>query len=28
WHLAEECFKCLPTFVQLDLLQYQNIFEH
>ena len=28
WHLAEECFKCLPTFIQLDLLQYQNIFEH
>ena len=28
WHLAEECFQCLPTFIRLDLLQYQNIFEH
>ncbi|MEL6334405.1 MAG: ribonuclease H-like domain-containing protein [Cyanobacteria bacterium J06626_26] len=28
WHLAEECFQCLPTFIKLDLLQYQNIFEH
>ncbi|MEO0395514.1 MAG: ribonuclease H-like domain-containing protein [Cyanobacteria bacterium P01_A01_bin.137] len=28
WHLAEECFQCLPTFIHLDLLQYQNIFEH
>jgi ribonuclease D len=26
--LAEECFRCLPTFAQLDLLQYQNLFEH
>lgn len=28
WHLAESCFQCLPTFIQLDLKQYQNIFEH
>ena len=28
WHLAEECFQCLPTFIRLDLLQYHNIFEH
>ena len=28
WELAEQCFNCLPTIVTLDLLQYQNIFEH
>jgi ribonuclease D len=28
WELAQQCFDCLPTFAQLDLLQYQNIFEH
>ena len=28
WHLAEDCFQCLPTLIQLDLQQYQNIFEH
>ncbi len=28
WHVAEDCFQCLPTFITLDLLQYQNIFEH
>jgi ribonuclease D len=28
WELAQECFQCLPTIVRLDLLQYQNIFEH
>ncbi|KAM3115025.1 ribonuclease H-like domain-containing protein [Phormidesmis sp. 146-33] len=26
--LAEQCFQCLPVFASLDLLQYQNIFEH
>lgn len=26
--LAEQCFRCLPTFAELDLLQYQNVFEH
>ncbi|WP_416673242.1 ribonuclease D [Egbenema bharatensis] len=28
WELAQRCFACLPTIVELDLLQYQNIFEH
>jgi ribonuclease D len=26
--LAQRCFDALPTFTELDLLQYQNIFEH
>jgi len=28
WDLAQRCFTCLPTIVNLDLLQYQGIFEH
>jgi ribonuclease D len=28
WELAQDCFNCLPTIVSLDLLQYQNLFEH
>lgn len=28
WELAQSCFQCLPTIVELDLLQYPNIFEH
>ncbi len=28
WTLAQQCFECLPVFAQLDLLQYQNLFEH
>ncbi|MEM6252424.1 MAG: ribonuclease H-like domain-containing protein [Cyanobacteria bacterium P01_D01_bin.156] len=28
WPVAEDCFRCLPTFITLDLLQYSNIFEH
>jgi ribonuclease D len=28
WTLAQQCFECLPTFVTLDLMQYQGIFEH
>jgi ribonuclease D len=28
FELAEHCFQCLPTIVSLDLLHYQNIFEH
>ncbi|NJN85358.1 MAG: ribonuclease D [Leptolyngbyaceae cyanobacterium SL_7_1] len=28
WELAQQCFQCLPTIVTLDLLHYQNIFEH
>jgi len=26
--LAEQCFQVLPVFAQLDILQYQNVFEH
>jgi ribonuclease D len=26
--LAYRCFGCLPTFADLDLQQYQNLFEH
>lgn len=26
--LAEQCFQCLPTFANLDLLQYNSLFEH
>lgn len=26
--LAQQCFDCLPVFVSLDLLYYNNIFEH
>jgi len=28
WQLAQDCFHCLPTIASLDLMQYQNIFEH
>lgn len=28
WQLAQKCFQCIPTFVELDLLLYQNVFEH
>lgn len=28
WELAQECFKCIPTFVKLDLRQFEGIFEH
>ncbi|MEO1122594.1 MAG: ribonuclease D [Cyanobacteria bacterium J06639_16] len=28
WELARQCFAMLHTFVDLDLLQYTNIFEH
>ena len=28
WELAQECFKCIPVFVSLDLMRYSNIFEH
>jgi ribonuclease D len=28
WQLAQQCFRCIPTIAQLDLLQYQNLFEH
>lgn len=26
--LAQQCFQVIPVFVALDILQYQNIFEH
>jgi len=28
WELAQRCFQALTTIVQLDLLQYDNIFDH
>ncbi len=28
WALTQQCFTCLPTFVALDLRQYNNVFEH
>jgi ribonuclease D len=28
WSLAEQCFECIPTLAQLDLMQYQGLFEH
>ncbi len=28
WNLAQQCFQCIPTIVNLDLMQYQNLFEH
>ena len=28
WDLAQQCFQCIPTIAQLDLLQYQGLFEH
>lgn len=28
WELAQQCFQCISTIAQLDLMQYQNLFEH
>ncbi|HEY9815900.1 MAG TPA: ribonuclease H-like domain-containing protein [Candidatus Obscuribacterales bacterium] len=28
WQLAQDCFRCIPTFADLDLMHYSNIFEH
>jgi ribonuclease D len=28
YQLAQQCFQAIPIFVALDILQYQNIFEH
>ncbi|NJR68881.1 MAG: ribonuclease D [Synechococcales cyanobacterium CRU_2_2] len=28
WELAQSCFDCLPTLVDLDLQQFGNVFEH
>jgi ribonuclease D len=28
YQLAQQCFQAIPVFVALDLLQYQNLFDH
>jgi ribonuclease D len=28
WQIAQACFQCLPIMVTLDLMQFQNVFEH
>lgn len=28
WQVMQKCLTCLPTFVELDLMQYSGIFEH
>lgn len=28
WEIMQQCLTCLPTFVELDLMQYSGIFEH
>ncbi len=28
WEIAQDCFKCIPTFATLDIQLYENIFEH
>ncbi|HEY9846128.1 MAG TPA: hypothetical protein V6D03_08015 [Candidatus Caenarcaniphilales bacterium] len=28
WQLAQQCLACLPTLAELDLLEYEAIFEH
>ena len=28
WELVQHCLACLPTFVELDLRQHSNVFEH
>ncbi|MBE9170705.1 ribonuclease D [Pleurocapsales cyanobacterium LEGE 06147] len=28
WELAQQCFDCIPVFVSLDILSYENVFEH
>jgi ribonuclease D len=28
WDLAQSCIQCLPTLVALDLMLYENVFEH
>ena len=28
WELAQQCFQVLPVIINLDILQYSNIFEH
>jgi ribonuclease D len=28
WQIAQACFQCLPIMVTLDLMQFQNVFDH
>tara|TARA_Y100001968_G_C19261897_1_gene669719 strand:+ start:44 stop:688 length:645 start_codon:yes stop_codon:yes gene_type:complete len=28
WELAEQCFKCIPIFSELDIRRFTNIFDH
>ena len=28
WQIMQKCLTCLPTFVELDLMQYSGVFEH
>ena len=28
WDLAQQCFNCLPVLINLDLLQYDKVFDH
>ena len=28
WQIMQKCLTCLPTFVELDLMQYSSVFEH
>lgn len=28
WDLAQQCFQCLPTIVNLDIAQFKDVFEH
>jgi ribonuclease D len=28
WGLAQKCFQCIPVFTVLDIMHYNNIFEH
>jgi ribonuclease D len=28
WELAKQCFQCIPVFVDLDILQYDRLFDH
>tara|TARA_B100000579_G_C22818414_1_gene849191 strand:- start:321 stop:965 length:645 start_codon:yes stop_codon:yes gene_type:complete len=28
WEIANDCFKCIPTMAKLDILKFNNIFEH
>jgi ribonuclease D len=28
WGLAQKCFQCIPVFTVLDIMHYNNVFEH